>query len=87
MFNDEVNILSGSGLGGGSLINASIALKPDAEVFHQSKWPSALRDIGTLQPYFDTVAQNLSLSRTPLDQTPKVRVRRLAAERMNRDPR
>lgn len=87
MFNDEVNILSGSGLGGGSLINASIALKPDAEVFHQSKWPSALRDIGILQPYFDSVARNLSLSRTPFDQTPKVRVRRLAAERMNCDPR
>ena len=35
MFNDEVNILTGSGLGGGSLINASIALTPDAEVFQQ----------------------------------------------------
>lgn len=87
MFNDEVNILSGSGLGGGSLINASIALKPDAEVFHQSKWPTALRDMSILKPYYDSVAYNLSLARTPYDQTPKVRVRRLAAERLNRDPR
>ena len=87
MFNDEVNVLSGSGLGGGSLINASIALKPDPEVFHQSKWPVALRNIETLEPYFESVARNLSLSRTPFDQTPKVRVRRLAAERMSRDPR
>ena len=87
MFNDEVNILNGSGLGGGSLINASIALRPDAEVFQQSKWPEALRDITTLQPHFESVARNLSLSRTPFDQTPKVRVRRLAAERLSRDPR
>lgn len=87
MFNDEVNILSGSGLGGGSLINASIALQPDAEVFQQAKWPEALRDMETLQPYYRSVANNLSLVRTPFDQTPKVRVRRLAAERLNRDPR
>ncbi|QEG21112.1 GMC family oxidoreductase N-terminal domain-containing protein [Mariniblastus fucicola] len=87
MFNDEVNVLSGSGLGGGSLINASIALKPDAEVFHQAKWPEALRDAETLQPYFESVARNLSLTRTPFDQTPKVRVRRMAAESISRDPR
>ena len=87
MFNDEVNVLTGSGLGGGSLINASIALTPDPEVFQQSKWPTALRDIRTLQPYFESVGRNLSLSRTPFDQTPKVRIRRLAAERISRDPR
>ena len=87
MFNDEVNILTGSGLGGGSLINASIALTPDAEVFQQSRWPAALRDIGTLQPYYESVAYNLSLTRTPFDQTPKVRRRRLAAEQLSRDPR
>ena len=87
MFNDEVNVLTGSGLGGGSLINASIALTPDPEVFQQSKWPTAFRDIRTLQPYFESVGRNLSLSRTPFDQTPKVRIRRLAAERISRDPR
>ena len=35
MMNDEVNILSGNGLGGGSLINASIALRPHKEVFQR----------------------------------------------------
>ena len=87
MFNDEVNILTGSGLGGGSLVNASIALTPDPEVFLQPKWPHALRHIETLEPYFGSVQRNLSLSRTPFDQTAKVRVRRLVAERMSRDPR
>jgi cholesterol oxidase len=83
MFNDEVNILSGNGLGGGSLINASIALRPHAEVFEQSRWPEALKNVGTLGPYYDKIAAGMSLSRTPFDQTPKVRLRRLAAERMS----
>ena len=87
MFNDEVNVLSGSGLGGGSLINASIALQPDAEMFQQAQWPLALRDNRVLQPYFRSVGENLALTRSAYDLTPKMRVRRLAAERINRDPR
>lgn len=86
MMNDEVNILAGNGLGGGSLINASIALRPHHEVFQQERWPSALRDVKVLKPYYDTVAKQMSLSRTPFDQTPKVRARRLAAERIENSP-
>lgn len=86
MMNDEVNILSGSGLGGGSLINASIALRPHPEVFFQDRWPTALKNIETLGPYYDNVARAMSLTRTPHDQTPKVRYRRLAAERISRNP-
>ena len=83
MMNDEVNILSGSGLGGGSLINASIALRPHKEVFEQPRWPSALNNVEVLAPYYDRVARSMSLSRTPCDQTPKVRLRRQAAARMS----
>ncbi|MDR7305430.1 alkaline phosphatase D family protein [Rhodoferax saidenbachensis] len=36
--------LVGNGLGGGSLINAAVALRPDARVFQQAAWPAALRD-------------------------------------------
>ena len=86
MMNDEVNILTGSGLGGGSLINASIALRPDAEVFMQQRWPMALRNVEVLGPYYDAMARSMSLSRTPFDQTPKVRSRRLAASRISSAP-
>ena len=86
MMNDEVNVLSGNGLGGGSLINASIALRPHPEVFMQDRWPTALGDIKTLEPYYKRVASQLSLSRTPFDQTPKVRTRRLAAARLSNNP-
>ena len=86
MMNDEVNILSGNGLGGGSLINASIALRPNPKVFQQSRWPTALQEAGVLHPYYDRVASALSLSRTPADQTSKVRLRRLAADRLSQQP-
>lgn len=83
MMNDEVNVLTGNGLGGGSLINASIALRPNHEVFEQKEWPRALRDVSVLAPYYDMAARQLSLSVTPYDQTPKVRVRRQAAENIS----
>ena len=86
MMNDEVNVLSGNGLGGGSLVNASIALRPHPEVFMQDRWPQALSNIETLEPYYKRVASQLSLTRTPMDQTPKVRSRRLAAERLSNNP-
>ena len=35
--------LIGNGLGGGSLINAGVGLQPDARVFQQAEWPTALR--------------------------------------------
>ena len=86
MMNDEVNILSGNGLGGGSLVNASIALRPHFEVFQQSRWPMALQNSEVLGPYYDRVAKALSLSRTPFDLTPKVRLRREAAARLSNNP-
>jgi cholesterol oxidase len=86
MMNDEVNVLSGNGLGGGSLMNASIALRPHPEVFAQQRWPSAINNIEIMEPYYKRVAAQLSLTRTPFDQTPKVRSRRIAAARLSSNP-
>ena len=85
MMNEEVNVLTGNGLGGGSLINASIALRPHHEVFKQKDWPRALRDVSVLGPYYKRVAKQMSLTVTPFDQTPKVRARRKAAERVSNE--
>ncbi len=35
--------LVGNGLGGGSLINAGVVMRPDHEVFAQEAWPAAIR--------------------------------------------
>ena len=38
----EMNVFSGCGLGGTSLVNASVSLRPDPRIF-DSRWPSKLR--------------------------------------------
>ncbi len=44
---DEVAVLTGSGLGGGSLVNAGVAFKPPANTFDHGQWPSVYRSGGT----------------------------------------
>ena len=39
---DDIHVLVGCGLGGGSLINAGVALRPDARVFADPAWPHEL---------------------------------------------
>lgn len=41
--NSDVNVFVGCGLGGTSLINASVAVKPEQRVFEDARWPAALR--------------------------------------------
>ena len=41
--NPEISVLVGSGLGGTSLINAGVALRPDPRVLADACWPEALR--------------------------------------------
>ena len=38
---DPVSVLVGSGLGGGSLINANVAFEPDDQVLGDPAWPTA----------------------------------------------
>jgi cholesterol oxidase len=52
---DDLNVVVGCGLGGTSLINAGVALRPPDWVFDDDRWPAALRgDRGPseLGPYF-----------------------------------
>lgn len=42
--NDDINVIVGCGLGGTSLINASVCLKPDPRVFADPRWPRSVRD-------------------------------------------
>ncbi|MGZ5861760.1 MAG: GMC family oxidoreductase N-terminal domain-containing protein, partial [Methyloceanibacter sp.] len=44
----DIHVLVGCGLGGGSLINAAVALKPDPRVFADAAWPDEVRDDGML---------------------------------------
>ena len=42
--NDDMSILVGCGLGGTSLINANVAIRPDPRVFADGRWPQEFRD-------------------------------------------
>lgn len=39
----DMNVFSGCGLGGTSLINANVSIRPDQRVLDDPRWPSALR--------------------------------------------
>jgi len=80
--NDEVDVLVGSGLGGTSLINASIALRPTADVFQQPEWPAALQDISELEPYYDLADLVLNVASRPGCLTRKSLAQQALADRM-----
>src|SRR6188508_2024683 len=44
----DIHVLVGCGLGGGSLINAGVALKPDPRVFSDAVWPDEVTRDGLL---------------------------------------
>ncbi len=45
---DDMHVLVGCGLGGGSLVNAGVALRPDPRVFADPVWPGQIRQDGLL---------------------------------------
>ncbi|QDV22966.1 GMC family oxidoreductase N-terminal domain-containing protein [Aureliella helgolandensis] len=78
----EIAVLSGSGLGGGSLINASVAYRPNRDVFCQAAWPVPLRSREVLDPYYELAEFELGVEREPWDHTAKMRAQRMAVERL-----
>jgi cholesterol oxidase len=45
----DMHVLVGCGLGGGSLINAGVSLRPDPRVFGDEVWPGQIRQDGFLE--------------------------------------
>lgn len=61
--NDDVDVLVGCGLGGTSLINANVCLKPDPRIFDDPRWPDEVRSDGLL-------AEGYARARTVLKPAP-----------------
>ncbi|MGI9406232.1 MAG: GMC family oxidoreductase N-terminal domain-containing protein [Hyphomicrobiaceae bacterium] len=53
---DDIHVLMGCGLGGGSLINAGVALRPDPRVFEDEAWPGQIRQDGLLDEAYRRAA-------------------------------
>jgi cholesterol oxidase len=60
----DISILKGSGLGGTSLINANVAIKPDREIFEQFGWPPSIT-FDELSPYYDRALSVLASAQHP----------------------
>jgi cholesterol oxidase len=62
---EDMHILVGCGLGGGSLINAGVALRPDARVFHDEVWPGEIAQDGLLDEGYARAARWVRPARDP----------------------
>jgi cholesterol oxidase len=77
-FNDDMNVIVGCGLGGTSLINANISLKPEPRIFDDPVWPAEVRaehDCNGLDPYFDRASRMLGAAPYPADQPERTKAR------------
>jgi cholesterol oxidase len=62
---EDMHILVGCGLGGGSLINAGVALRPDARVFRDPVWPEAVAADGLIDEGYARAARWLRPATDP----------------------
>jgi cholesterol oxidase len=71
----DVQVVTGSGLGGASLTNCAVVLEAEEQVFRQAAWPEELRAKDTLRPYYDRARRMLGPQTTPQDRlTPKLSI-------------
>ena len=87
-YNDDINVIVGCGLGGTSLINAGICLRPAAQVLTgNDSWPGELQVPGVLDPYFEMAEDMLRASLAPSSymNSGKTSALRTAARRLGTD--
>jgi len=83
----DIHVLTGCGLGGGSLVNAGVALKPDARVFADSAWPEQVRSDGLLDLGFERASSMLRPARyRDAEALTKYRALQTASEAFNVPP-
>jgi cholesterol oxidase len=69
----DVAVLTGAGVGGGSLVYANVQLRAPDDVFDDPAWPAAI-DATSLRPYYDRTEDALDPRTTPDEPAlPKVR--------------
>jgi cholesterol oxidase len=67
--NKDVSALVANGLGGGSLINANVALRPNRDGFENRRWPGKLRYLENLEQHFQAVETILGVECRPKADT------------------
>lgn len=83
---DEMSVLAGCGLGGGSLINAAVALRADPDVFQRSAWPEAISQDGLLASGYQRAEEMLGVGIYPdVEDNLKYRALKRAGEVLGAD--
>jgi cholesterol oxidase len=62
---DDIMILNGSGVGGGSLVYAATLIQPKSEFFQSGDWLGGFDWEQELQPHFDTARRMLGVNDNP----------------------
>jgi len=60
---EDMHVLVACGLGGGSLVNAGVALRPDPRVFRDEVWPGQVAQDGLIEEGFEHAARWLRPAR------------------------
>jgi cholesterol oxidase len=86
-YNKDINVVVGCGLGGTSLINAGICLRPDPRIMATDAWPAELRTEALLDRYFSHAEDMLKPSFSPDDYLRSSKTTALgeAAMRLHKD--
>src|SRR5919199_1978604 len=76
----DVTILSGSGVGGGSLVYANTLYRPPDRFFHDAQWEGMADWKAALEPHYDTAERMLGAARIPGDDRGDEVLRAVARE-------
>jgi len=69
----DLSVITGVGVGGGSLVYANVQLRAPASVFDEAPWPAAITR-AELDPYYDRTEEALEPRETPaMPDLPKIR--------------
>ncbi len=82
----DVAVLTGAGVGGGSLVYANVQLRAPDAIFEDPAWPAAI-DGASLRPYYDRTEDALQPRETPPEfELPKIRAFDAMAAHAGREP-
>jgi len=84
---DDMHVVVGCGLGGGSLVNAGVALRPDPRVFADPIWPGQIAQDGMLDEGYRRARQWLAPAADPkASESTKFRSLAKAAAALETEP-
>ncbi|MCS7072251.1 MAG: GMC family oxidoreductase N-terminal domain-containing protein, partial [Anaerolinea sp.] len=80
-FFNDIMVLHGSGVGGGSLVYANVLMEPGAELFDAPGWRDLADWKTVLQPHYETARRMLGVTRNPCITPADIVLQEIASER------